>query len=172
MESSSISRDLPPSPGGHHTSAVPLAKDPSWSSHLIPVGTQDATELIGAAHHSDLSLDTALERLKLTEKPPMRMFSMIAAVLEQIIAHDASIDLGLDDWQVQLEYAEQISQYGQEDVEALRLIQTMLDRIWVLDREDDLVKIAILLADGSRERESEIWSQGVTLKSSCRLITY
>lgn len=86
----------------------------------------------------------------------MRMFSAIGAVYQQATTQDASINIGVSDWQAHFEQAEIMSEDGQKDIGALTLIRTMLDQLWSHSNEDALVHVATLLADGSRERESEI----------------
>ena len=153
-ESKNISRDAPSSLRGHHTPPVPLAKAPPLSDHSNSFDIEDATERIDAAGRPEVSLDSAFEHLKLTDKTPMPLFSMIGAVFQQVITQDALIDLGVNDWRARLEDAEKLSQNGRKDIEALRSIRIMLDHLWSLELKDGLFQIASLLADGSRERES------------------
>lgn len=155
-ERSDISRDAPSSVRDHHIPLNPLAPSPSLSSRGSSFDTQDATERVDAAQARESPLDTAFEQLKLTEKLPTYMFGMIGAVFQHVTSQDVSIDLGVEDWRARFEYAEKLSQDGQRDIEALRLIRTMLDLLWSHSREEDLVKVATLLADGSRECESMI----------------
>ncbi len=151
--SNDISRDGPPSPGDHHTPPVPRTPAPSRSIDHSSFDTKDATERIDVAQASEISLDAALEQLRLGEKPPMGMFSQIGAAFQHATDQDESVHLGVDDWRSQLEHAEKLSQEGERDIKTLRLIRIMLDHLWSRNHEDGLVNIANLLADGSRERE-------------------
>lgn len=171
-ERSDISRDAPPSPRDHHIPPVPLAPSFPGSSYSSSFDTTDATERIDAAQAGELPLDTAFEQLKLTDKLPMRMFSTIGVVFQEATTQDASIDPGVKDWRAHFEHAERMSESGQKDIGALTLIRTMLDHLWSHSHEDALVNVATLLADGSRERESEIETRYPSLELVYRLTTY
>lgn len=153
-ERSGISRDAP-SVRDYHIPPAPLTPSPSPSSCGSSFDAKDATERVDAAQAQESPLDTAFEQLKLTEKVPTYMFRMIGAVFQHVTSQDVSIDLGVEDWRAHFEYAENLSQEGHRDIEALRLIRTILDLLWSHSLEEDLLKVATLLADGSRECESK-----------------
>ena len=151
----SISRDAPSPPRDHQKPSVPLAPSFSQSGDSTSSDIRDAIERIEAPQASELPLNTALEQLSLADKPPMRVFSAIGAVFQQATTQDALIDLGVNDWRARFEHAEIMSEDGQKDIGALTLIRTLLDQLWSHNMEDALVQVATLLADGSRERESD-----------------
>ena len=155
-ERSDISRDAPSSVRDYRIPPAPLTPSPSPSSCGSSFDAKDATERVDAAQARESPpLDTAFEQLKLTDKVPTYMFRMIGAVFQHVTSQDVSIDLGIEDWRAHFAYAENLSQEGQRDIEALRLIRTILDLLWSHSLEEDLLKVATLLADGSRECESK-----------------
>jgi hypothetical protein len=150
------SKDAPSSLRDQHTPPVPLTPTSFLSSPDSSFVTQNATEPINAAQASDHSLDTAFEQLKLADKAPTPMFRMIGAAFQHATNQDESTDLGVDNWRAHLEHAERLSEGSQIDIQALRLIRSMLDHLWSHRHEDGLVAVANLLADWSRERECDI----------------
>ena len=151
-----ISRDAPSPPRNSCEPLVPPASPSPQSSCSSTSDTEDAIERVEAAQAGEISLNTAFEQLDLADKPSMRMFSAIGAVFERAMTQDASINLGVDDWRTQLERADVTSEDIQGNIGALMLIRTMLDQLRFHSNEDALVHVATLLADGSREGESEI----------------
>ena len=151
-----ISRDAPFPSRDHHELPVLPSPPSAPSSCSSTSDIQDATERIEAAQAGEASLDTAFGQLDLADKPSMRMFRAIGAVFEQAITQNAAINLGVDDWQSQLQDADVMGEGGRQDIRALILVRTMLDQLWSHSNEDALIRVATLLADGSREGESEI----------------
>lgn len=151
-----ISRDASFPPRDHHE----LSNQPSPSSPPSSCSSssdiQDARERIGSAQAGEASLDTAFKQLDLADQPSTRMFRAIGAVLEQALTQDPSINLGAEDWQMKLQDADVMNEDGRKDIGALTLVRTMLDQLWSHRNEDALIHVATLLADGSREGESEI----------------
>ena len=82
----------------------------------------------------------------------MQIFAPIGAIFEHAAAQEEA-DLGVGDWKALLKHAEESSRRGNKDVDALRLIRTILDYLWSSGSEEDLVSAAKILADGSRECE-------------------
>lgn len=82
----------------------------------------------------------------------MQMFASIGAIVQHAIAQE-EVDLGVGNWQAQLARAEFSSQRGIKDVDALRLVRTILDYLWSSGSEEALISVAKILADGSRECE-------------------
>ena len=80
------------------------------------------------------------------------MFSSIGIIYQHSTSQEEEeAALGVDNWQVLLTSADESSQQGLMDIEALKLIRTILDRLWSSGSEEDLVNAARLLADRSRE---------------------
>lgn len=80
------------------------------------------------------------------------MFSSIGIIYQHATTQgEEEAALGVDNWQVLLNSADESSQQGLMDIEALKLIRTILDRLWSSGSEEDLVNAARLLADRSRE---------------------
>lgn len=151
-----IKRDAPFPPRDHHEPPVSPSPSSPASRCSSASDIQDATERIEAVQAGEASLDTAFEQLDLADKPSTRMFRAIGVVFEQAITQDASINLGADNWRMQFQDADVMSADGRQDIGALTLVRTMLDQLWSHSHQDALVHAATLLADGSREGESEI----------------
>lgn len=140
--STSDHRSLPPSPIVPNSSLV-------WDSSLINDNTP-------AQHKPDSSgepsLESIFDSLNIHRSSPMQIFAPIGAIFEHAAAQEEA-DLGVGDWKALLKHAEESSRRGNKDVDALRLIRTILDYLWSSGSEEDLVSAAKILADGSRECE-------------------
>ena len=109
----------------------------------------------GNASPPTTSLEAVFNQLELSELPLLplsRMFNTVRTSFQRIVNRETS-EFEFHDWQAVLERAEELSQHDQTDTEALRLVRAILDYLWSNELEEDLVDVAKVLADGSRESE-------------------
>lgn len=141
--STSDRRSPPPSPTASQPSLIedlPLK--------LENTSAQDCSDNLGES-----SLESKLSSLEISDSPPSQMFASIAAIFQRATAQE-EVDVGVGDWRALLERAEASSRRGNKDIDALRLVRTILDYLWSSGSEEDLVSASKILADGSRECES------------------
>lgn len=140
--STSDYHSLPPSPTASHPSST-------WDSSLV---SENTLAQYKPDDSGEPSLESTLEGLTINESSSSQMFASIGVIFQHAIAQE-EVDLGIANWQARLEQAELSSQRGIKDVDALRLIRTILDYLWSSGSEEDLVSAAKILADGCRECE-------------------
>lgn len=114
---------------------------------------------------SSSSIESLLGQLDLhtdteEEKPPVQMFTAVAAIFfeqqQHATRHRETLNPpgGTSDWQAILEGADtSYRAAGHVDLRALQLVRSILDSLWLDGPEDDLVKASRILANASRERE-------------------
>ncbi|MCJ1370786.1 hypothetical protein MMC20_001999 [Loxospora ochrophaea] len=102
-----------------------------------------------------LSVEVALSSLKLTPDDPERMFRSLARIIETAEEREESIDfdrLDVDDLGEVLRNADLSERRGYKDVDALRIIRSVLDQMWS-NESQLIVEVAKTLADASKDRK-------------------
>lgn len=150
-----------PSTSNHHSPSASfsgLVTHPSTSQQSPPAKSvrEDQNQSQTAGQYLEASdIEDLLGHLDLTERPPLQMFTAVGAVFQHATRHgEETVDPGgTSNWQAILEGAETLYRSGRIDVQALQVIRSILDYLWLDRPEDELVKASRVLADACRDCE-------------------
>lgn len=139
-------RPIRTSPTSPASSSVPHPETTLDRTGSGPIST-DGEKLDANQEH----LLYAFGHLSVRKDLPMaeRMFALLEDVFQSAVETN-KIDLGLPDWHNRLRRAEENSRRGNRDIEILKWVRTILDRLR-LPGSEDLTQAANILADGSRD---------------------
>ena len=153
---------------GNDISGVLLPQNPQNDCHISTVSppsqesratsAEDASQRPVLGHQKpnvdEAYLALAFDQLNFYEEPLMaeRMFLSLGVIIQKAVE---GYDLDIDIQRVQdaLSRADQSSRHGDRDIEVLGTIQTILDRLLLLD-SDHFVEAATILANASRNGRS------------------
>lgn len=156
-------------PNSSHHSPSPSSSEVTHASTSQSPPVKPAIEdqlLSQTPEHLGTSIESLLGHLKLIERLPVRMFTAVGAIFQHATRQEGNFNPGgRSDWQAVLERADILYRSGRIDVGALQVIRSILDHLWLVEPEDDLVKASSALADACRERKLRICSKD--LSESC-----
>lgn len=154
----------PPNSSHHSPSTSSSEVTHASTSQSPPAKSVIEDQLLNQTpEHLGASIESLLGHLELIERLPVRMFTAVGAIFQHATRHEGTINPGgRSDWQAVLEGADTLYRSGRIDVGALQVIRSILDYLWLVGPDDDLVKASKALADACRERKLRICSKDVS----------